>query len=293
MRINSYRLVACLYIRARVIKLNSKEIQKEEVALAASGARAYNKRWRQKKLSWSEIGKVKYLLEGDLDYMNEETLAYTHNKFNKLRIFLGFKQDAELIDLVVKSGAFRIVRDAETQQVIAFMTPLIPDRFNVPQGQELTEPEINSGVFECKLNAIANSNDHDRISENLRVHKRGVKVKVLLAGNVPQFHKTASEVAVNRARAFFNRIHSDPFLYRHYYGNFLYRLERKYGVNESAASRVLTCFIKNYLADHFSRRVGIENAPEESLEIWLQNYFGPKRMEHALDQAWDTWRNNN
>ena len=107
-------------------------VQKEEIALAASGARAYNKRWRQKKLSWSEIGKVKYLLEGDLDYMNEETLAYKRDKFNKLRMLLGFKQDSELIDLLVKSGAFRIVRNKETQQVIAFMTPLVPDRFNVP-----------------------------------------------------------------------------------------------------------------------------------------------------------------
>lgn len=264
-------------------------VQKEEIALAASGARAYNKRWRQKKLSWSEIGKVKYLLEGDLDYMNEETLAYTRDKFNKLRTLLGFKQDSELIDLVVKSGAFRIVRNKETQQVIAFMTPLVPDRFNVPEGQVLTEPEINNGVFDCKVNAIANSNDHDKISDNLRIHKRGVKVKVLLAGNVPQFHKTASEVAINRLRSFFNCIHLDPFQYRHYYGNFLYHLERKYGVNESTARDILDCFIKNYLLDHFSRRVGIENAPEDSLERWLANYFGPKRIEHALDQAWDTW----
>ena len=50
--------------------------QKKDVALAATSARSYNRHWRANKLSWTEIGKIKYLFDGAIEYMDEVTLAY-------------------------------------------------------------------------------------------------------------------------------------------------------------------------------------------------------------------------
>lgn len=50
---------------------------KNDIAIAATSARSYNHRWRAKKLSWTDIGKIKYLFDGAVEYMDEVTLAYT------------------------------------------------------------------------------------------------------------------------------------------------------------------------------------------------------------------------
>ena len=82
--------------------------RKTDIAIAATSARSYNRHWRAHKLSWSEIGKIKYLFDGAYEYMDDVTLAYTRTHFNKLRKVLGFKQDSELIELIEKAEVFRI-----------------------------------------------------------------------------------------------------------------------------------------------------------------------------------------
>ncbi len=69
---------------------------KNDIALAATTARSYNRHWRAKKLSWTDIGKIKYLFDGAYEYMDDVTLAYRKEQFNELRKALGFKQDSEL-----------------------------------------------------------------------------------------------------------------------------------------------------------------------------------------------------
>ena len=44
--------------------------------MAATSARSYNRHWRAHKLTWSEIGKIKYLFDGAYEYMDDVTLAY-------------------------------------------------------------------------------------------------------------------------------------------------------------------------------------------------------------------------
>ena len=46
--------------------------------------------------------------------MDEVTLCYPQEKFNKLRTVLGFKQDSELVELIESDDAFRIVRNNDT-----------------------------------------------------------------------------------------------------------------------------------------------------------------------------------
>jgi hypothetical protein len=87
--------------------------------------------------------------------MDEVTLAYTSSSFNKLRVALGFKQDSELTELIVKSDAFRIVRNKDTHQMEAFMSPLVTDRFVPTENQEIEEPAIAYNLFYCKANALA------------------------------------------------------------------------------------------------------------------------------------------
>ena len=171
---------------------------KNDIALAATSARRYNRHWRAHKLSWTEIGKIKYLFDGAIEYMDEVTLAYTQVHFNQLCKALGFKQDSELSELVERSEAFRIVRDKETKQMQAFISPLVGDRFVLLPNQEIVEPAFPYELFECKANALANSNDRDKISENQRLHKNGINMKVLLAGNVPKFHVKPKDEAYTR-----------------------------------------------------------------------------------------------
>ena len=108
---------------------------KNDIAIAATSARSYNRHWRAKKLSWTDIGKIKYLFDGAIEFMDEVTLTYTRDHFNQLRKALGFKQDSELTELIERSEAFRIVRDKETQQMEAFMSPLVGDCFVLLRGQ--------------------------------------------------------------------------------------------------------------------------------------------------------------
>ena len=68
---------------------------KNDIALAATSARSYNRHWRAQKLSWADIGKIKYLFDGACEYMDDVTLAYRKENFNRLRKTLGFKQDSE------------------------------------------------------------------------------------------------------------------------------------------------------------------------------------------------------
>ena len=258
---------------------------KNDIALAATSARSYDRHWRAKKLSWSAIGKIKYLFDGAVEYMDEVTLAYTREHFNKLRTALGFKQDSELTELVEQSDAFRIVRDKDTHQIVAFMSPLVRDRFVPAPNQEIEEPAIPYDIFFCKANALANDNDRDKISENQRQHRNGIDMHVLLAGNVPKFHITPSTEAVQRIGEGLWKIFNDDELCKLYYGEFLYQYAHKYKEGWEGAMKALYTYIKNHLIDHMSRRVGIENWPQEAILTWLNYIFAAKQLPHVITQA--------
>ena len=260
---------------------------KNDIALAASSARSYNRHWRAKKLSWTAIGKIKYLFDGAIEYMDEVTLAYTSEHFNKLRTALGFKQDSELIELIEQSEAFRIVRDKDTRQIVAFMSPLVRDRFVPTSNQEIEEPAIPYDLFFCKANALANDNDRDKISENQRQHRNGIDMHVLLAGNVPKFHITPSAEAVKRIEDGLWMIYNDEELRRIYYGEFLYHYTHKYKEGTEVAMHALYLYIKNHLVKHMSSRVGIANWPQEAILTWLNYIFAAKQLPLIITQAHD------
>ena len=260
---------------------------KNDYALAATSARSYNRHWRAHKLSWNEIGKIKYLFDGAIEYMDEVTLAYTRVHFNKLRKVLGFKQDSELTELIEKSEAFRIVRNKETHEMEAFMSPLVGDRFSPTPNQEIEEPAIPYELFFCKANALANDNDRDKISENQRQHMGGIDMHVLLAGNVPKFHITASEEARQRISNGLWILFNNPETHKVYFGEFIYAYRMKYRVVSEEADMVLGMFIQDILIDHMSRRVGIENWPSEAIYTWLNYYFAADQIPQVITRAHD------
>ena len=262
---------------------------KNDIALAATSARSYNRHWRAKKLSWTDIGKIKYLFDGAVEYMDEVTLAYTREHFNRLRKVLGFKQDSELSELVERSEAFRIVRDTETRQMEAFMSPLVGDRYVPADSQEIEEPAIAYDIFFCKANALANDNDRDKISENQRQHRNGIDMHVLLAGNVPKFHVIASAEAVFRVQDLLIDVFADENLYKRYLSEFIYHYMKKYKTDKYQTERVLSVYFEEKLTGHMARRVGIENWPQEAILKWLGYYFGIKQLPKVITDAHEVW----
>ena len=271
-------------------------MNKTDIVMGATSARSYSRHWRAKRLSWNAIGKIRYLFDGAVEYMDPVTLCYPQLKFNELRKALGFKQDSELTSLVEQSDCFRIVRDRETGQMMAFMTPLVPDRFVPTDCQEIIEPSINHAIFDCKVNALVNPNDRDRIAENLRAHKNGINMKVLLAGNVPQFHAKPSEEAVRRISDGLLHLFCKPELQQYFFGEFIYHYERKYKVGLYETERVLMAYLSQHLTKHMACRVGIENWPSEAIAKWVKNFFGPKKLSYVITEAhhlWEKQQNNN
>ena len=258
---------------------------KNDIALAATSARSYNRHWRAKKLSWADIGKIKYLFDGAYEYMDDVTLAYRKEQFNELRKALGFKQDSELTALIERSEAFRIVRNKETKKIEAFMSPFVGDRYVLTDSQEIEEPAIPYELFDCKANALANNNDRDKISENQRHHQKGINMKMLLAGNVPQFHVKPSEEAYKRIHDGLMKILGDDWLREEYYGEFLYAYMKKYKVDYIVAYEILSTYIDEKLARHMACRVGIENWPSEAITKWVQNYFSAKKLPFVITEA--------
>ena len=258
---------------------------KNDIALAATSARSYNRHWRAKKLSWADIGKIKYLFDGAYEYMDDVTLAYRKEQFNELRKALGFKQDSELTALIERSEAFRIVRNKETKKIEAFMSPFVGDRYVLTDSQEIEEPAIPYELFDCKANALANNNDRDKISENQRHHQKGINMKMLLAGNVPQFHVKPSEEAYKRIHDGLMKILGDDWLREKYYGEFLYAYMKKDKVDSIVAYEILSTYIDEKLARHMACRVGIENWPSEAITKWVQNYFSAKKLPFVITEA--------
>ena len=258
---------------------------KNDIALAATSARSYNRHWRAKKLSWADIGKIKYLFDGAYEYMDDVTLAYRKEQFNELRKALGFKQDSELTALIERSEAFRIVRNKETKKIEAFMSPFVGDRYVLTDSQEIEEPAIPYELFDCKANALANNNDRDKISENQRHHQKGINMKMLLAGIVPQFHVKPSEEAYKRIHDGLMKILGDDWLREKYYGEFLYAYMKKYKVDYIVAYEILSTYIDEKLARHMACRVGIENWPSEAITKWVQNYFSAKKLPFVITEA--------
>ena len=262
---------------------------KNDIALAATSARNYNRHWRAKKLSWTDIGKIKYLFDGAVEYMDEVTLAYTQEHFNKLRKALGYKQDSELAELIERSEAFRIVRNKETRELEAFMSPFVRDRYVPTPTQEIEEPAFPCDVFYCKANALSNDNDRDRISENQRLHRNGIDMHVLLAGNVPKFHITPEDDALLRIYEGLDFIRSDHDMNQRYFSDFIFHYMLRYKVNKEMADAVLDTYIDAKLTGHMARRVGIENWPREAILKWLGYYFGAKQIEKVVTDAHQTW----
>ena len=264
---------------------------KNDIALAATSARRYNRHWRAHKLSWTEIGKIKYLFDGAIEYMDEVTLAYTQVHFNQLRKALGFKQDSELSELVERSEAFRIVRDKETKQMEAFISPLVGDRFVPLPNQEIVEPAFPYELFECKANALANNNDRDKISVNQRLHKNGINMKVLLAGNVPKFHVKPKDEAYSRIYTGLIGALHNPELCEVFFGEFTFHYMAKYKTGYGLTLTVLEVYLEEYLVRHMASRVGIENWESEAVTKWLRFYFGAKKLPYVITHAKQVYDN--
>lgn len=264
-------------------------MQKEDIALAATSARSYERHWRARKLSWNAIGKLWYLLYGATEHMDEVTLCYPQEKFNRLRTALGFKQDSELVALVESAESFRIIRHKDTGEMMAFLTPMVPSRFVLSESQVAEEPKILSGVFFAKTNAIANPNDHDKIADNLYIHKDGINMKVLLAGNVPKFHYIPKKDAYKRISVGLRKAYEDADLRMSFFGDFIYHYGRRYHVEPRLAEEALHIYIERELIGHMSRRVGIENWPSEAIRTWLRNIFGVKRLDYLMTAVKQTW----
>ena len=262
---------------------------KNDIALAATSARTYNRHWRARKLSWASIGKIKYLFDGAYEYMDDVTLAYRKEKFNELRKALGFKQDSELTELIERSEAFRIVRSKETGKMEAFMSPFVGDRFVPTDSQEIEEPTIPYGIFYCKANAMANNNDRDKISENQRYHKNSINMRILLAGNVPKFHVKPSDEALERIHNGLHKFLSNDETRMFYFGEFLFHYMQKYKVDYSEAYQVLSIYIDGHLTRHMACRVGIENWPSGAIVDWIMNYFGAKKLAYVITEAHDIY----
>ena len=193
-------------------------------------------------------------------------------------------------ELVEKAGAFRIVRNRETNQLEAFISPLVGDRFTPTENQVIEEPSIPYEIFDCKANALANDNDRDKISENQRQHKNGIDMHVLLAGNVPKFHVEASEGAKNRIIEIIGHIHGNKELYYYYFGECIYHYCKKYKVSQKEACNMLEYFLRRKLIGHMSRRVGIENWPIDAILEWLNYYFGAKRLPQVITEVHEEWK---
>ena len=165
------------------------------------------------------------------------------------------------------------------------MSPFVGDRFVPTLSQEIEEPAIPYELFDCKANALANKNDRDKISENQRHHKNGINMKMLLAGNVPQFHAKPSDEAYSRIHKGLRKIFMDDSLRAKYYGEFLYAYMQKYKCDYTVAYEVLSTYIDQKLARHMACRVGIENWPGEAITKWVQNYFSAKKLPFVITEA--------
>jgi hypothetical protein len=136
---------------------------------------------------------------------------------------------------------------------------------------------------------LANDNDRDKISESQYQHRDGINMHVLLAGNVPKFHVKASGEAYQRMYNCLWNIFSDADLHQLFYGEFEYAYMKKYKVKQEDASKSLRLFLKDFLIDHMSRRVGIENWEADAIQKWIRNYFGAKQLPRVITQAHDNW----
>ena len=257
----------------------------EDIVLAATSARSYTRHWRAKKLSWNAIGKIRYLMDGAIEYMDEVTLCYPQNKFNKLRTALGFKQDSELTELIEQAESFSIVRQKDSGEMIAFMTPLVPHRFVTTSNQVFEEPVLKSEVYDVKANLQYNPQNSDKITENLRVHKKGINMKMLLKGNKPAFHAEMKDEAFFRVNDIFADIWESAALFNEYFGEFLYHYREKYKRKPDMSLAALQTLIDERLLPHMSCRVGIENWPDEAIQKWIKNYFGARRLPYVITEA--------
>jgi hypothetical protein len=170
------------------------------------------------------------------------------------------------------------------------MSPLVGDRFTPTENQVIEEPAIPCEIFDCKANALANDNDRDKISENQRQHKNGIDMHVLLAGNVPKFHVEANEEAVNRVVEIINHILDNKDLHQYYFGEWFYHYSQKYNVSKTTACDAVDFFVQIKLIRHMSRRVGIENWPDETILKWLRYYFGAKRLPQVITEIHEEWQ---
>ena len=254
----------------------------EDIALAATSARSYTRHWRTHKLSWNAIGKIRYLMDGAIEYMDEVALCYPQEKFNKLRTALGFKQDSELTELIEQAETFYIVRQKDTGQMVAFMTPLVPYRFVPSEHQIIEEPALKSEVFEVQANLMYNPKNSDKIADNLRVHKKGINMKMLLKENAPTFHATPKDDAIAQVEEVFEYLFSNDYELREYFGEFAYHYQQKYNTKAFPALKAL---VDERLIPHMSSRVGIENWPKPAVLKWIKNYFGARRLPYVITEA--------
>ena len=261
----------------------------EDIALAATSARSYTRHWRAHKLSWNAIGKIRYLMDGAVEYMDEVTLCYPQVKFNKLRTALGFKQDSELTELVEQAETFFIVRQKDTGEMVAFMTPMVPHRFVPTPDQVVEEPGIKSEVFEAKANLLYNPKNSDKIAENLRVHKKSINMKMLLKENAPAFHAEANEEAKWKISTILSNLFDSEKTFTEYFGEFEYHYRQKYKKGANTSVEALLMLIDERLTPHMASRVGIENWPEEAILKWVKNYFGARRLPFVVTEARELW----
>ncbi|MBR1932214.1 MAG: hypothetical protein IJ841_00805 [Prevotella sp.] len=280
----------------------------KDYSIKASELKSLIRSWRAHGVKPIDTMRVMLLYIGAERYMDKSTGLYLSQSFNQMRKEYKYRDAATLLQVVVASGSFRVVRRREDDLIVAFYSPFVVRDYvlpaplyetsGLPAGVTGSDSSLFKEISKDILRHVPSFGD----GTERRLGASGLEAPVggavgVAAGTARSerrdpkyFRKVPLPLARETLQYFFEDLGANRYeeWMRIFYP--LHEALMSHGLSLDEASYAIDLYTERRIIPHMECRRGIENWHNVQIAGWVQSFLQPRYLSLRLQECLQLWR---
>lgn len=293
--------------------------------IKASEIKGLIRSWRARGIKQIDTMRVMMLYLGAERYMDKVTGMYLYPSFNKIRKDYKYRDIHTLMDIIIKSESFRVIRRKADHLIVAFYSPKVKVNFqlSVDLYESFGPPAVSGSDFtlfkrytkdtDIYRVSLANKDTYiDNINNNWGAsmkdapEKEGYKPYEKAEKEVAKlvnrweakssrrdrthFYKRPKEIAFERLETFFDDLMTNNNLeWQELFEPLNKLLDEQSTLDFAEVIFAVELYAKMRLIPHMAYRKGIENWEDWQITAWVRSILQPRFINLRYRECIQIW----
>ena len=270
----------------------------KDYSIKASELKSLIRSWRTRGVKPIDAMRVMLLYLGAERYMDPLSGAYLSTSFNRMRKEYKYRDMATLLQVIIASGSFRVVRRKEDHLVVAFYSPQVVSSF--PLGDDLYEssgpPAVtgsDSSLFKTHTKDV--SLKRPSLGDGLDAEAAATALVARWEARSSRrdrkhFRKVPELTARDRLEYFFDGLcqqHYDQWqrIFQPLHSALLAK-----GLDQAEAASAIDLYTRQRIIPHMECRKGIENWYDPQIAGWAASFMQQRYLSLRIHECLQLWQ---